>query len=95
MGKTHIEAFLSHLATQGQVSAPTQKQALNAIIFLYRHVLDQSIAPYRFLNISPINRYAHCQGDSPVKSRGYSIHLDKSGGWRVVTVSMILVTDPV
>ena len=43
MGKVHIEAFLSHLATQGQVSASTQRQALNAIIFLYRHVLDQPI----------------------------------------------------
>jgi len=43
MGKVHIDAFLSHLATQGRVSASTQKQALNAIIFLYRHVLDQPI----------------------------------------------------
>ena len=43
MGKTHIEAFLSHLATQGQVSTSTQRQALNAIIFLYRHILDQPI----------------------------------------------------
>jgi len=43
MGKVHIDAFLSHLATQGQVSASTQKQALNAIIFLYRHVLNQPI----------------------------------------------------
>jgi integron integrase len=43
MGKTHIEAFLSHLATQGQVAASTQRQALNAIIFLYRHVPDQPI----------------------------------------------------
>ena len=43
MGKEQIDAFLSHLATQGQVSASTQRQALNAIIFLYRHVLDQPI----------------------------------------------------
>ena len=43
MDKTHIESFLSHLDTQGQVSASTQKQALNAIIFLYRHVLDQPV----------------------------------------------------
>ena len=43
MGKAQIDAFLSHLATQGRVSASTQKQALNAIIFLYRHVLDQPI----------------------------------------------------
>ena len=40
MGKTHIEAFLSHLAVHGHVSASTQRQALNAIVFLYRRVLD-------------------------------------------------------
>ncbi|MBI5591780.1 MAG: integron integrase [Deltaproteobacteria bacterium] len=43
MGKIQIDAFLSNLATQGRVSASTQKQALNAIIFLYRQVLDQPI----------------------------------------------------
>ena len=43
MGKTEIDAFLSHLATERKVSASTQRQALNAIVFLYRHVLDQPI----------------------------------------------------
>ena len=43
MGKTEIESFLSNLATRQKVSASTQRQALNAIIFLYRHVLHQSI----------------------------------------------------
>jgi integron integrase len=41
MGKTEIDGFLSHLATHGNVSAATQRQALNAIVFLYRQVLDQ------------------------------------------------------
>jgi integron integrase len=41
MGKKEIEAFLSHLATEGRVAAATQKLALNAIIFLYKQVLDQ------------------------------------------------------
>jgi integrase len=35
-----IEAFLTHLATDEQVSASTQKQALSALLFLYQHVLD-------------------------------------------------------
>ena len=35
-----IERFLSHLALKGEVSASTQRQALNALIFLYRAVLD-------------------------------------------------------
>lgn len=40
MGEVEIERFLSHLATSAQVAASTQRQALNAIMFLYRDVLD-------------------------------------------------------
>jgi integrase len=43
MGKNQIDAFLSHLATNARVAAATQRQALNAIVFLYRHVLDQPV----------------------------------------------------
>ena len=43
MGKKEIDAFLSHLAVDRKVAAATQKQALNAIIFLYKHVLDVDI----------------------------------------------------
>ena len=43
MGNTEIDAFLSHLGTDRKISASTQRQALNAIVFLYRHVLDQPI----------------------------------------------------
>jgi len=43
MGKKEIDAFLSHLAVDRKVSAATQKQALNAIIFLFRHVLGVDI----------------------------------------------------
>jgi len=58
-GKTHprylgakdVETFLSHLATEGKVSGATQRQALNALVFLYRNVLDMpldgEIAPAR------------------------------------------------
>ena len=35
MGKKEIDAFLSHLATHLHVSAATQRQALDAIVFLY------------------------------------------------------------
>jgi integron integrase len=41
MGAPEVEAFLTHLAVQGQVAASTQNQALNAIVFLYRQVLKQ------------------------------------------------------
>ena len=38
-----IQNFLSHLAVEKKVSASTQNQALNALVFLYRHVLDRDI----------------------------------------------------
>lgn len=44
MGCSDIEAFLSSLASQAKVSAATQRQALNAIVFLYKHVLDVQLA---------------------------------------------------
>jgi integron integrase len=40
MRAAEIGQFLSHLATDKHVSASTQNQALNAIVFLYHHVLD-------------------------------------------------------
>ena len=36
MGKPEIEAFLTHLAVQGNVASSTQNQALNALLFLYQ-----------------------------------------------------------
>ena len=40
---TPLEKFLSHPATKGNVAASTQRQALNALVFLYRDVLDQPL----------------------------------------------------
>lgn len=39
MGSLEVEAFLTYLATQRNVSSSTQNQALSAILFLYREVL--------------------------------------------------------
>ena len=44
MGRTEIEAFLTHLAVQGQVATSTQNQALSALLFLYREVLEMEVA---------------------------------------------------
>jgi len=41
MGKDEIEAFLTYLAVKREVSPATQNLALNAIVFLYRHVLEK------------------------------------------------------
>jgi site-specific recombinase XerD len=43
MGTGEIEAFLSHLAIERNVSAATQNQAYAALVFLYRHVLDREL----------------------------------------------------
>lgn len=39
MGAREVEAFLSHLATQREVAASTQNQAMHAILFLYKQVI--------------------------------------------------------
>ena len=41
MGAAEVETFLTHLAVDRNVSASTQNQALNALLFLYREVLGQ------------------------------------------------------
>ena len=43
MGVAEVKAFLTHLASERNVSASTQSQALNALLFLYRHVLDRGM----------------------------------------------------
>lgn len=43
MGRAEIEAFLTHLAVKDHVAASTQNQALSAIVFLYRTVLDRPL----------------------------------------------------
>lgn len=40
LGAAEVEQFLTHLAVDRKVSAPTQNQALQALLFLYRHVLE-------------------------------------------------------
>lgn len=55
MGKKEIEAFLSHLAVDCNVAAATQRLALNAIVFLYKNVLDISIAD----DLAPVKAKRH------------------------------------
>lgn len=40
MGAKEVEAYLTVLATRGKVAASTQNQALSALLFLYREVLQ-------------------------------------------------------
>ncbi|HXO22450.1 MAG TPA: integron integrase [Thermoanaerobaculia bacterium] len=43
MAEPEINAFLTHLAVEGRVSPSTQTQALCALLFLYRNVLNREI----------------------------------------------------
>jgi len=43
MGSAEVNAFLTHLAVEGQVSASTQNQALSALLFLYRELLERDL----------------------------------------------------
>src|SRR6056297_2529906 len=43
MGADHLSSFLSYLAERRKVAASTQNQAFNAILFLYRDVLQIDI----------------------------------------------------
>src|SRR5881275_727331 len=44
MGASEVQAFLTHLAERGRVSASTQNQAAAALLFLYEHVLGRPLA---------------------------------------------------
>ena len=43
LGAKAVEAFLTHLAVERNVSASTQNQAKSAILFLYREVLEMEL----------------------------------------------------
>jgi hypothetical protein len=43
MGSNEVNAFLTHLAVEGQVSASTQNQILWALLFLYRELLERDL----------------------------------------------------
>jgi site-specific recombinase XerD len=44
LDENHISEYLTYLATERHVAASTQNQALSALLFLYRHVLDVDLA---------------------------------------------------
>lgn len=56
MGAREISAYLTHLAVRENVAASTQNQALNALVFLYKHVLKRE--PGEFHNVVRAKRPA-------------------------------------
>ncbi len=47
LGEAHVSRFLTWLAVKRNVSSSTQDLALNALVFLYRHVLEQPLGDIR------------------------------------------------
>jgi integron integrase len=48
MGEKEVERFLTHLAVKKEVSPATQNQALCALVFLYRHVVERELVDMKF-----------------------------------------------
>jgi integron integrase len=46
MGEKEVAQFISHLATDRRVASSTQNQALNAIVFLYKRVLNIELGDF-------------------------------------------------
>jgi len=46
MGENEISQYISYLAVKKNVSASTQNQALNAVVFLYKQVLNRDLGDF-------------------------------------------------
>jgi len=51
MGKIEIEKFLTHLAVEKNVAPSTQNQAFNALLFLYREVLEIDVSDFNIQSL--------------------------------------------
>jgi hypothetical protein len=45
LGVGEVRDYLAHLAVEGQVAASTQNVACNALLFLYRDILEMELPP--------------------------------------------------
>lgn len=43
MGKNEIQTFINYLAVEQNVSSSTQNQALQAILYLYKNILNKNV----------------------------------------------------
>jgi len=65
LNEDDIRAFLSHLASERNVAASTQNQALNALVFLYEQVLGVELG-----DLGPLDRADRPKRFPTVLSRG-------------------------
>jgi integrase len=52
LGGKAVTPFLTYLAVERQISVSTQNQALNALVFLYREVLNLAVAAHDFERVA-------------------------------------------
>ena len=85
MGKREIEAFLSHLAVQQNVAAATQRQALNAIVFLYKKVLNIPVDE----NLDPVRAKKYRRPPVVMSQREVSIVLEHMQGLHLLMAKLL------
>jgi integron integrase len=57
LSSTDVKEYLTYLAVQCNVSASTQNQAFNALLFLFRHVLKQDFGDHKDVPRAKMSRY--------------------------------------
>jgi integron integrase len=102
MGKPEIEAFLTWLAVQKHVSSSTQNQALSAILFLYKHVLDRELPlldavrakrPQRLPTVLSVDEVRSLLSHVPRTPAGLMVELLYGSGLRLMEVCRLRVKD--
>ena len=64
MGETEISKYISYLAVKRNVSASTQNQALNAIVFLYKQILNRELGDFGSMERAKIKRIFMCGNEA-------------------------------
>ncbi len=103
LGGDRVEAYLSHLATESQVSASTQRQALAALLFLYRQVLRMQLPwldnvtrakqPQRLPCVLSVDEVRRLLAALPRTSAGLALSLAYGTGMRLMEVLRLRVKD--
>ena len=103
LGGDRVEAFLSHLAVDRHVAASTQRQALAAILFLYREVLGLQLPwldnvtrakqPRRLPCVLSVDEVRRLLAVLPRTSAGLALSLAYGTGMRLMEVLRLRVKD--
>ena len=103
LGADRVEAWISHLATERDVSASTQRQALAAILFLYRQVLNMQLPwldnvtrakqPQHLPCVLSVDEVRRLIAALPRTSAGLALNLAYGTGMRLMEVLRLRVKD--